>query len=73
MILIIYPIIITGLLLYLAGWVGLGFWALVSGGGAVFVSDVHLGPYAVEPAMILAGYDSPVADIRDGAGRHLAE
>ena len=59
--LIIYPIIITGLLLYRAGRVGPGFWALVSGGGAVFVSAVHFGPYAVEPpAMILDGYDSPV-------------
>jgi hypothetical protein len=38
--LIIYPIIITGLLLYQAGRVGPGFWALVSGGGAVFVSAV---------------------------------
>jgi hypothetical protein len=59
--LIIYPIIITGLLLYRAGRVGPGFWALVSGGGAVFVSAVHFGPSAVEPPeMILDGYDSPV-------------
>jgi hypothetical protein len=60
--LIIYPIIITGLLLYQAGRVGPGFWALVSGGGAAFVSAVHFGPYAVEPpAMILDRYDSPIA------------
>jgi hypothetical protein len=60
--LIIYPIIITGLLLYQAGRVGPGFWALISGGGAVFVSAVHFGPYAVEPpAMMLDGYDSPIA------------
>ena len=60
--LIIYPIIIAGLLLYQAGLVGPGFWALVSGGGAVFVSAVHFGPYAVEPpAMIIDGYDSPIA------------
>jgi hypothetical protein len=60
--LIIYPIIITGLLLYRVGRVGPGFWALVSGGGAVFVSAIHFGPSAVEPpAMILDGYDSPVA------------
>jgi len=59
--LIIYPIIITGLLLYRAGKVGPGFWALVSGGGAVFVSAVHFGPNAVEPPeMMLDGYDSPV-------------
>jgi hypothetical protein len=59
--LIIYPIIITGLLLYRAGRVGPGFWALVSGGGAVFVSLVHFGPTAVEPpAMMLHGYASPI-------------
>ena len=59
--LIIYPIIITGLLLYQAGRVGPGFWALVFGGGAVFVSAVHFGPYAVEPPeMIIGGYDSPI-------------
>jgi hypothetical protein len=59
--LIVYPIIITGLLLYRAGRVGPGFWALVSGGGAVFVSAVHFGSSAVEPPeMILDGYDSPI-------------
>ncbi len=57
----IYPIIITGLLLYRAGRVGPGFWALVSGGGAAFVGAVHFGPAAAEPpAKILEGYDSPV-------------
>lgn len=56
--LVIYPVIATGLLLYRAGRVGPGFWALVSGGGAVFVSGVHFGPYAVEPPeMILGNYD----------------
>jgi hypothetical protein len=59
--LIIYPIIVTGLLLYRAGRVGPGFWALVSGGGAVFVSAVHFGPAAVEPPeMIHDAYDSPI-------------
>jgi hypothetical protein len=59
--LIIYPIIITGLLLFRAGRVGPGFWALVSGGGAVFVSAVHFGPSAVEPPdLILDGYDWPI-------------
>ena len=41
--LVVYPIIVTGLLLYRAGRVGPGSWALVSGGGAVFVSTVHFG------------------------------
>ena len=55
--LVVYPVIATGLLLYRAGRVGPGFWALVSGGGAVFVSAVHFGPSAVEPPeMILGGY-----------------
>jgi hypothetical protein len=55
--LVVYPVIATGLLLYRAGRVGPGFWALVSGGGAVFVSAVHFGPSAMEPPeMILGGY-----------------
>jgi len=59
--LIIYPIIAAWLLLYRAGRVGPGFWALVSGGGAAFVSAVHFGPAAVEPPeMILDHYDQPV-------------
>jgi hypothetical protein len=59
--LLVYPIIATGLLLYRAGRVGPGFWALVSGGGAVFVSLVHFGPGAVEPPeLILDHYDLPV-------------
>ena len=59
--LVVYPIIATGLLLYRAGRVGPGFWALVSGGGAVFVSAVHFGPTAVEPpGLILDHYQPPV-------------
>src|SRR4030095_2243531 len=59
--LVVYPIIATGLLAYHAGRVGPGFWALVSGGGAVFVSVVHFGPAAVEPPeLILDHYDPPV-------------
>jgi hypothetical protein len=55
--LVVYPIIAGGLLLYRAGRVGPGYWALVSGGGAVFVSAVHFGPSAVEPPeMMLGGY-----------------
>jgi len=59
--LVVYPVIATGLLAYRASWVGPGFWALVSGGGAVFVSVVHFGPAAVEPPeMILDHYDPPI-------------
>jgi hypothetical protein len=57
----IYPLIATGLLLYRAGRVGPGFWALVSGGGAAFVSTVHFGPAAVEPPhLIHHGYEEPL-------------
>jgi hypothetical protein len=59
--LVVYPIIATGLLLYHAGRVGPGFWALVSGGGAAFVSVVHFGPAAVEPPeLILDHYQPPI-------------
>jgi hypothetical protein len=59
--LIVYPVIATGLLLYRAGRVGPGFWALVSGGGAVFVSAVHFGPAALEPPeLILDHYEPPI-------------
>jgi hypothetical protein len=59
--LVVYPIIATGLVLYHAGRVGPGFWALVSGGGAAFVAAVHFGPAAVEPpALILDHYTAPV-------------
>jgi hypothetical protein len=59
--LVVYPIIAAGLLLYRAGRVGPGFWALVSGGGAVFVGAVHFGPAAVEPPeLILGHYDPPI-------------
>ena len=59
--LVVYPIIVTGLLLFRAGRVGPGFWALVSGGGAAFVSAVHFGPAAVEPPeLILEHYQPPI-------------
>ena len=59
--LVIYPVIATGLLAYRASRVGPGFWAVVSGGGAVFVSAVHFGPAAVEPPeLILGHYDPPI-------------
>jgi hypothetical protein len=58
--LVVYPVIATGLL-YHAGRVGPGFWALVSGGGYAFVSAVHFGPAAVEPpALVLDHYQPPV-------------
>jgi hypothetical protein len=59
--LVVYPIIATGLVLYRAGRVGPGFWALVSGGGAAFVAAVHFGPAAAErPELIVDHYDTPI-------------
>jgi hypothetical protein len=58
----IYPIILTGLYLYHRGRVGPGFWAFVSGGGALFLGAIHFGPMAVEPpSAITSQYASPVA------------
>ena len=45
----IYPVILLGLYLYASGRVGPGFWAILSGSGAVFVAAIHFGPAAVEP------------------------
>ncbi len=45
----VYPLILLGLYLYRSGKVGPGFWALLSGSGALFVSVIHFGPAAGEP------------------------
>jgi hypothetical protein len=45
----IYPLILLGLYLYASGRVGRGFWALLSGSGALFVAAIHFGPAAIEP------------------------
>lgn len=45
----IYPLILLGLYLYRSGRVGPGYWALLSGTGALFVAAIHIGPTAVEP------------------------
>jgi hypothetical protein len=45
----VYPLIILGLYLYASGRVGEGYWALLSGTGALFVAWIHFGPAAVEP------------------------
>ena len=57
----IYPLIILGLYLYASGRVGRGFWALLSGSGALFVAAIHFGPAAVEPpADIINLYEPPI-------------
>jgi hypothetical protein len=57
--LVVYPIVAAGLVLFRAGRVGPGFWALVSGGGAGFVAAVHFGPAAVEPPELILAPDQP--------------
>jgi hypothetical protein len=60
--LVIYPLILTGLLLSVLGKVGPRFWAGLSLGGGLFVAAVHLGPVATDTiAGIPSQYESPVA------------
>ena len=60
--LVIYPLILTGLMLSVLGRVGPRFWAVLSLGGGLFVAAVHLGPVATDTiAGIPAQYGSPVA------------
>lgn len=59
--LIIYPLILTGLVLSRAGVIGPGTWVFLSGGGAVFLTVIHFGPWAVEPPGDIIGlYDRPL-------------
>lgn len=55
----IYPVIAIGLLLYRTGLVGSGFWAFVSGGGAIFLAVIHFSPIAVEPPQDIIGMYQP--------------
>jgi hypothetical protein len=45
----VYPLMLLGLFLYASGRVGPGYWAILSGSGALFVAAIHFGPTAVEP------------------------
>ncbi len=45
----VYPLILLGLYLYGSGKVGAGYWALLTGSGALFLAATHFGPAAVEP------------------------
>ncbi len=57
----IYPLILLGLYLYASGRVGRGFWAILSGSGALFVAAIHFGPAAVEPpAEIINPYEPSI-------------
>jgi hypothetical protein len=60
--LLVYPLILLGLFMSRAGRANTGYWLLLSGPGAVFLSVVHFGPAAVEPpADIIGEYASPLA------------
>ncbi|HET6381621.1 MAG TPA: hypothetical protein VFH63_11405 [candidate division Zixibacteria bacterium] len=62
--LVIYPVVAIGLRLYHVRRVGPGFWAFLSGGGALFVGVIHIGPQAVEPpTMILDHHHHPAVGI----------
>ncbi len=59
--LIIYPLILTGLALSRAGVIGPGTWVFLSGGGAIFLTVIHFGPWAIEPpGDIIDLYDPPL-------------
>lgn len=45
----VYPLILLGLYLYASGRVGEGYWAILSGSGALSVAWIHFAPAAVEP------------------------
>ena len=54
----VYPLILLGLYLYASGRVGEGYWALLSGTGAIFLAAIHFGPTAVEsPSDIINLYE----------------
>ncbi len=40
----IYPLILLGLYLYASGRVGPGYWAILTGSGALSVAAIHVGP-----------------------------
>lgn len=60
--LFVYPVILAGLLLSHRNTVGARFWALLAGGGALFVLAVHVGPNAGDSATTIPRqYGSTVA------------
>lgn len=62
--LLVYPVILTGVLLSRRQRVGARFWAILAGGGALFILAVHVGPAAGDSvATIPDQHGSPVADV----------
>lgn len=62
--LLVYPAILAGLLLSREGRAGPRFWAILAGGGAVFVLAVHVGPAAGDAVTSIPGqHDTAIAAI----------
>jgi hypothetical protein len=62
--LLVYPAIAAGLVLTRRGRAGRRFWAVLAGGGALFVLLVHVGPAAGDLVTRIPGqHDSTVADV----------
>ena len=62
--LLAYPAIGAGLVLTRQGRLGARFWAILAGGGAVFILAVHVGPAAGDSVTTIPEqYGSPLADI----------
>lgn len=62
--LLVYPVIVAGLVLSRRGSAGPRFWALLAGGGALFVLAVHVGPAAGDAVTAIPGQHAfPVLDV----------
>jgi hypothetical protein len=62
--LLVYPAIVGGLFLTRKSRSGPRFWAILAGGGALFILIVHVGPAAGDSVTsIPAHYGSPVLDV----------
>lgn len=62
--LFVYPVIGLGVILSRLRLVGPRFWSVLSGGGALFVAAVHLGPAAGDAVGDIAGqHASPAAGV----------
>ncbi len=58
----VYPAIAVGLILSLRGRVGPRFWSILSAGGVLFVTAIHVGPVAGDAMAEIPGqYGSPAA------------
>lgn len=62
--LFVYPVIMAGLLLSSRQRVGARFWAILAGGGALFILAVHVGPAAGDSVTTIPDqYGSTIADV----------